>query len=127
MAQRTGTQLRSDLAAIESAVDAAIAAPNTTTAAAVTSACDTAMANARDSIRSVQETATQGVGSHAVAGRYPAAEIRELVDQIRKDTLHLVSKGAVTDAKSWKSLKRTNISAVAWQQFARAGFRATVD
>ena len=85
------------------------------------------MANARDSIRSVQETATQGVGSHASAGRYPATEIRELVDQIRKDVLHLVNKGAVTDAKSWKSLKRTNIAAIGWQQHARAGFRATTD
>ena len=120
MTVRSGTNLKADLAAIATAVDTQIATPNQTNANAVVTACDTLIANARDSMPTVTESATLGTGSRSLpAGRGLPKDFEELAGQVRREALSASRPGTLADASYWrKQVQRTLITNSLWLMLA---------
>ena len=83
------------MAAVESAVDTALAAPTQANAEAALAAALTLRTNARDSLSNITETGTLGVGSRSISGSRISPEIHKLANAVAHEILHLQTKGAL--------------------------------
>jgi hypothetical protein len=113
MAVRTGTELKTDAAAVITALDTQIAAPNPTNAAAVVIAAGTLATNARDSRRAIVD----GQGHHGFGDDMAAQALA-----VNREAGELVRLGMAGDARRWARLKRNLVGDTKsiWNAYSRA-------